>query len=206
MKFKANLIRKEVEEDFVEVIIEGDCNDGDYNTTINKYDGSLLEDQEFLLALHVLSLYDNPREMNVEDILLKLGFSEEFADENSEILDYFSIPSDDWGECHTITSIDIKLHKKDGIIYDVEIYDIPEEKATEESKVEEPEKEIMFQLLELGSLEQLRDYYSFDDIFKDLQWKAPESFLVGDRSNGQAYYISQFYDKYIKEYEAWKEN
>lgn len=69
-------------------------------------------------------------------------------------------------------------------------------------------KQVKFVLLEIGTQEELRDYYSLEEAFRDLRWKCPSSFWVGVVEEGQAYTITQFYEKFATELEAFnkKEN
>lgn len=71
-------------------------------------------------------------------------------------------------------------------------------------------EQVKFILLEVGTMEELREYASLEEIFKDLSFKAPESFWVGIIDNKQAYAIAytipQFLDKYRNEYEEFKKN
>ena len=60
---------------------------------------------------------------------------------------------------------------------------------------------ILYGLLEVGTMEQVRDYYSLEEVFKDLMWKCPTSFWVGIVEEKQAYTIPQFLEKYHNEYE-----
>lgn len=64
------------------------------------------------------------------------------------------------------------------------------------------EREVKFTLLEIGTCEELRDYYSLREVFEDLHWKCPTSFWVGVVEEKQAYTIEQFYEKYGEEFEA----
>lgn len=67
-------------------------------------------------------------------------------------------------------------------------------------------EQVKFILLEVGTKEELREYYSLNEVFKDLFFKAPESFWVGVVEEKQAYTIDQFLDKYKNEYEEFKKN
>lgn len=61
---------------------------------------------------------------------------------------------------------------------------------------------IKYGLLEVGSMEQVRDYNTLEDVFKDIIWKHPDSFWIGDVEKKQAYTISQFLEKHKEEYEV----
>lgn len=118
MKMKYELepiIRKK---DVIEVIIEGDCNDGDYNTTIEEYDITELQNQDFLKALHGLASIKDPREDMAKQLAEKLKIDlDEAYDIEDFINDRFDIPSDDWGVCHTITSLYASVKKAEGTEY-----------------------------------------------------------------------------------------
>lgn len=68
------------------------------------------------------------------------------------------------------------------------------------------EQYVKYGLLEIGTMEQVRDYYSLEDVFKDLLWKCPTSFWVGVVEEKQAYTIPQFLEKYKTEYETFIKN
>lgn len=121
MEFKTKLIKKELEKDMVRVTIEGDCNDADYSTTVSEYDVDILEDENFLKSMYCINLI-NPREVREDDFMKILKISEDEADDfYDDFFDAIDIPRDDYDYCHTITSTEIKLYKKDGTVYDVEI-------------------------------------------------------------------------------------
>ena len=57
-----------------------------------------------------------------------------------------------------------------------------------------------FVLLEIGTLEHLRNYDTLEELYNDLKWKAPESFWVGVVEERKAYTIPQIFEKYNKEF------
>lgn len=112
---KAILEKETMEENYVEVVIVGDCNDADYNTTIERYGEKVLKDEEFLKAVYYLDYIGNPREDHLGEKCEKLGLSyDEAVEINDLIYEILDIPSDDYDRCHTILSVDITLYKTDG--------------------------------------------------------------------------------------------
>ena len=63
---------------------------------------------------------------------------------------------------------------------------------------------VKFVLLEVGTQELLREYYTLEELFNDLKWKAPESFWVGVVEERQAYTIPQIYEKYAEEFKKFQ--
>lgn len=123
MKEKYTLRKIEREERVFEIIIEGDCNDGDYSSTVEEWSEKRFENRlPFLVALKKLEdvRHGNSEENRLEEFE-KYYESEiaEYLDEN--LYEYVDIPSDDWGECHTITSVLIRLFDTDGSIYIVDL-------------------------------------------------------------------------------------
>lgn len=57
---------------------------------------------------------------------------------------------------------------------------------------------VKFQLLEVGTMEPLRDYESLEAAIADLRFKAPEQFWVGDLDSRTAYTIPKFFELYVK--------
>lgn len=122
MELKYNLNKIVPERDEIEIIIEGDCNDGDYNTTIDTFNINKLEDQDFLKALYGLDAMRYPREDISKQLMEELEIDEEEASEIEDLIENtFDIPRDDWGVCHTITSVSAIAHMKDGSKYNIKI-------------------------------------------------------------------------------------
>lgn len=87
-----------------EIIVTGDCNDADYNTQKTS-----LNLKQFKNALPYLKRFFEKCEdydHNVEH------FDEIFNGMDNDLSDYISMPSDDWGYCHTITDIEIYFYSK----------------------------------------------------------------------------------------------
>ena len=64
---------------------------------------------------------------------------------------------------------------------------------------------VKYGLLEIGSMEQVRDYWCIEDVFKDIVWKDPSSFWIGDVEEGRAYTIEQFLERNKESYKLFCE-
>lgn len=120
--FQAEL--KEIKQDsYVEIIIKGDINDGDYVRTIKRYRKSVLEDEEFLKAFYYFINYrEHPMKNYIVDMYQDLNLTYEEAEEIDEYIEgWVDIPSYDGYYCHTIESVSMVLYEENGKQYNISI-------------------------------------------------------------------------------------
>ncbi len=110
-------------EPFFRVILIGDVGDGDYMDTENDF-----THEEFIkYGIPLLKyIYENLYQIHgFNDLLCDLEDEEEEG-LYEDILDWFYIPTAEWGYCHTLTNIIIEYHDEDNEVYKVKLKDIKE--------------------------------------------------------------------------------
>lgn len=88
------------------VTVVADSNDGDYITTINTYTKAFFEETILNDIIELLERFSGDHELEV--------YGGDFED-----LPYN--PNDEYGQCHTLKSIDVKYVDKDGFTWNVDL-------------------------------------------------------------------------------------
>ena len=102
-------------EPYVTLTVEGDCNDADYETATTTY--KINDDKDFKkLSDTVRFIKENENDLWCEHSLLDTDIADKILDG-----DYFDIPHDSDGLCHTITDMSFTYTDENGTTFDLEI-------------------------------------------------------------------------------------
>lgn len=101
---------------YISIVVEGDCNDGDYETGITTFDLDDDEDVDLLKESIKFIIANRKRLYRRCAILDNYKLREEILEK-----EYFELPRDCDDVCHTITSIEFKYTDRSGSSYDLEL-------------------------------------------------------------------------------------